>query len=121
MCSNSILFIISIYSPFSHSSVFSFKTGKITVHNPVKLGSDVLNKYFRHSKYASFQRQLNYFGFRKLEGKGKMSPCSYINETTTTDIRSLLTVKVSFISLLYIMNSWNIYCEKDLIKNSPYV
>eukprot|EP00594_Rhizosolenia_setigera_P002218 CAMPEP_0178952608 /NCGR_PEP_ID=MMETSP0789-20121207/7938_1 /TAXON_ID=3005 /ORGANISM="Rhizosolenia setigera, Strain CCMP 1694" /LENGTH=417 /DNA_ID=CAMNT_0020633735 /DNA_START=408 /DNA_END=1661 /DNA_ORIENTATION=- len=77
----------------NNSDVIEWKNGKITVHNPVKLGSDVLNKYFRHSKYASFQRQLNYFGFRKLEGKGKMSPCSYINETTTTDIRSLLTVK----------------------------
>ena len=68
--------------------------GKIEVHNPHKLESDVLNKYFRHSKYASFQRQLNYFGFRKLAGKGKMAPCSYVNELATTDLRSLLKMKV---------------------------
>jgi HSF-type DNA-binding len=63
------------------------------VHNPHKLASDVLQKYFRHSKFASFQRQLNYFGFRKLAGKGKMAPCSYVNEATTMDYRSILAIK----------------------------
>ena len=36
------------------------------MHDPKALGNDVLHKYFRHSKYSSFQRQLNYFGFRKV-------------------------------------------------------
>jgi len=67
--------------------------GKIEVHNPPKLASEILQNYFRHSKYASFQRQLNYFGFRKLAGKGKMSPCSYVNDEITPDIRSLLRIK----------------------------
>lgn len=69
------------------------REGKIEVHNPHKLASDVLHKYFRHSKFASFQRQLNYFGFRKLAGKGKMAPCSYVNEATTMDFRSILAIK----------------------------
>jgi HSF-type DNA-binding len=68
--------------------------GKIEVHNPHKLETHVLNRYFRHSKFASFQRQLNYFGFRKLAGKGKMAPCSYVNDSTTNELGSLLLVKV---------------------------
>ena len=43
--------------------------GRIEVHAPTRLEREVLGKYFRHSKYSSFQRQLNYFGFRKIAGK----------------------------------------------------
>lgn len=70
--------------------------GKIVVHKPESLQDSVLGNYYRHSKYASFQRQLNYFGFKKrLHGgkKGKLSPCSYIHESLDGDVRSLLTLK----------------------------
>ncbi|KAL7567553.1 hypothetical protein ACA910_000157 [Epithemia clementina (nom. ined.)] len=68
--------------------------GKIEVHSPHRLESDVLQKYFRHSKFASFQRQLNYFGFRKQAGKGKMAPCSYVNEELpSNDLSCLLHIK----------------------------
>ena len=68
----------------------------IEVHSPKRLESEVLHKYFRHSKFASFQRQLNYFGFRKQAGKGKMAPCSYVNEDLpSTDLGCLLHIKVS--------------------------
>lgn len=76
-----------------HRDIIEWSNAKIEVHNPHRLESEVLNKYFRHSKYASFQRQLNYFGFRKLAGKGKMAPCSYVNENATNDLRSLLRMK----------------------------
>ncbi|KAL3774531.1 hypothetical protein ACHAW5_008854 [Stephanodiscus triporus] len=70
--------------------------GKIVVHQPDALQESVLGRYYRHSKYASFQRQLNYFGFKKrLHGgkKGKLSPCSYIHDSLTDDVGSLFTLK----------------------------
>eukprot|EP00566_Odontella_aurita_P004924 CAMPEP_0113578856 /NCGR_PEP_ID=MMETSP0015_2-20120614/29735_1 /TAXON_ID=2838 /ORGANISM="Odontella" /LENGTH=617 /DNA_ID=CAMNT_0000482751 /DNA_START=373 /DNA_END=2226 /DNA_ORIENTATION=- /assembly_acc=CAM_ASM_000160 len=67
--------------------------GSIRVHDPHTLENDVLGKYFRHSKYSSFQRQLNYFGFRKVGSKGRMSPCSYTNDDTGDDLSSLLSIK----------------------------
>eukprot|EP00584_Thalassiosira_punctigera_P022150 CAMPEP_0172553110 /NCGR_PEP_ID=MMETSP1067-20121228/48539_1 /TAXON_ID=265564 ORGANISM="Thalassiosira punctigera, Strain Tpunct2005C2" /NCGR_SAMPLE_ID=MMETSP1067 /ASSEMBLY_ACC=CAM_ASM_000444 /LENGTH=421 /DNA_ID=CAMNT_0013341221 /DNA_START=350 /DNA_END=1615 /DNA_ORIENTATION=- len=70
--------------------------GKIVVHKPESLQESVLGNYYRHSKYASFQRQLNYFGFKKRlhnGKKGKLSPCSYIHESLTEDMGSLYTLK----------------------------
>ena len=87
-----------------HRDIIEWSNGKIEVHNPTKLEKEVLNQYFRHSKYASFQRQLNYFGFRKLAGKGKMAPCSYVNENATSDLRSLLRMKVCFFGWFYFMS-----------------
>ena len=76
-----------------NDEIIEWSHGRIKVHYPERLETEVLHKYFRHSKFASFQRQLNYFGFRKIAGKGKMAPCSYVNEACTSDIRSLLHIK----------------------------
>jgi len=76
-----------------NNEIIEWSQARIKVHFPDRLEKEVLHKYFRHSKFASFQRQLNYFGFRKIAGKGKMSPCSYVNDAATEDIRSLLLIK----------------------------
>jgi hypothetical protein len=73
--------------------IIEWVDGRIMLHYPERLEGEVLHKYFRHSKFDSFQRQLNYFGFKKLAGKGKMAPCSYANKGCTSDIRSLLLIK----------------------------
>jgi hypothetical protein len=77
----------------NNSEYIEWRNASIFVHDPPGLEKDILPKYFRHSNYSSFQRQMNYFGFRKIAGKGKMAPCSYVNEHAKEDISSLLFIK----------------------------
>lgn len=76
-----------------NSEYIEWKNSSILVHDPPGLEKRILPKYFRHSNYSSFQRQMNYFGFRKIAGKGKMAACSYVNEHAKEDISSLLYIK----------------------------
>lgn len=79
---------------FEDAEIIQWDQGKIYVKDPDKLGKEVLKKYFRHSRYTSFQRQLNYFGFKKIEGKGKFSPCVYANDDFKgPDMRAILNIK----------------------------
>ena len=54
--------------------------GRITIGDPKRLGDEVLARYFRHGNFSSFQRQLNYFGYYKVQGKGRLAACVYTND-----------------------------------------
>lgn len=72
--------LVDILRDPSYVRLMEWKNSKIYIHDPPGVCRQVLPSFFRHSNYASFQRQLNYFGFRKTDGrgrKGKMAPCVY--------------------------------------------
>ncbi|KAG7400657.1 hypothetical protein PHYBOEH_004926 [Phytophthora boehmeriae] len=49
-----------------------------------RMMSHVLPKYFKHRKYTSFQRQLNYFNFKKWT-KSKAVVCTFSNDSFMRD------------------------------------
>ncbi|KAJ8602997.1 hypothetical protein CTAYLR_001524 [Chrysophaeum taylorii] len=59
--------------------LIAWNGGKIFIQDPSALEKK-MSAYFRHSNFSSFQRQLNNFGFRKVEGKGKLAPCMYMHD-----------------------------------------
>ncbi|RHX98525.1 hypothetical protein DYB36_014341 [Aphanomyces astaci] len=67
------------------------------VHNFDAMEKHMLPTYFRHSKFASFQRQLNYFGFRKVQtpsaSSNKHSNIYYQPLFTRDDPSAMLLIK----------------------------
>ncbi|BFU20237.1 heat shock transcription factor, putative [Entamoeba histolytica HM-1:IMSS-B] len=69
-------FIAKLYllvnSPQSNSLICwsePLKGTAICVNNPVQFAQEILPKHFKHSNIASFVRQLNIYGFHKLDCK----------------------------------------------------
>ena len=58
-----------------------------TIRNPTQFASEVIPDYFGHKKFASFERQLNYYGFRKIQ--------TIAIKKADTDIRTLKHVTFS--------------------------
>ncbi|KAG9407260.1 DnaJ sub C member 7 [Aphanomyces cochlioides] len=60
------------------SSIISWANNgsSIQILDTDRMAQYILPKYFKHSKYASFQRQLNYFGFRKWT-KSQTNICTF--------------------------------------------
>ncbi|CAH0477580.1 unnamed protein product [Peronospora belbahrii] len=58
------------------------------IYDMAAMTNYVLPKYFKHHKYASFQRQLNYFHFRKWT-KSRAVVCTFSNQFFQRDQPSL--------------------------------
>ena len=62
--------LFDILNDVNYNKIISWdKEGnKIIIFDVVKLCNEILPKFYKHRKYASFIRQLNLYGFRKSKG-----------------------------------------------------
>lgn len=57
----------------NHTTIRWIKNGKgFVILDRENLEETILPLYFRHNKFSSFQRQLNYYGFKKCFTKNKL-------------------------------------------------
>jgi hypothetical protein len=72
---------------FSHVVSWNSEGGSFKVHDPMVFADDVMPTYFNQTKYKSFQRQLNLYGFVRIhQGYHK---ASYSNENFRRDDLSI--------------------------------
>merc|ERR1719440_2252172 len=62
------------------------------IHDMPRFVSEVLQKYFAHQKFSSFQRQLNLYGYRRIEPGGDEPAGSFTHESFRRDASELLSL-----------------------------
>ena len=74
--------------------IIRWSRGDIMIPDPAALERNLL-KYYKHSKYASFQRQLNNFGYRrKWLGRGSMMKDTvYERQGASENLDDLLSLR----------------------------
>mmetsp|Transcript_18932 Transcript_18932/g.58356 ORF Transcript_18932/g.58356 Transcript_18932/m.58356 type:complete len:201 (-) Transcript_18932:91-693(-) len=75
-------------------------TGSLIIPNPKKLEKTLL-EYFRHGRYASFQRQLNNFGYRRVGSPGNATV--YRRELSAAELSRGVVAPESILSLRHVL------------------
>merc|ERR1711862_479338 len=63
----------AIISFFSHGRAFG-------IHKPKQFETYIMPKYFKHTRFTSFQRQLNLYGFHRITKAGSPDNGGYFHE-----------------------------------------
>ena len=72
--------------------IIRWRRGDIVIPDPAALERN-LSKYYKHSKYASFQRQLNNFGYRRRFALGEATETVYERAGASENLDDLLALR----------------------------
>lgn len=96
MSQNPVPFAKALYRMIKeHPEVISWDstTGSIVIPDPKAL-EKTLVEYFRHGRYASFQRQLNNFGYRRVGSPGQATVYRrWCNDSQDMSPESILSLR----------------------------
>ena len=102
--------LIKILQDKQNVPIIEWVDGEVVIRNPRRLENEILTKYFRQSRFDSFKKQLNNFGFVKQgQARGdRYAPCIYSNSNTSSEVLSIMHLK-----------SKSSIRTKNLKKNAP--
>ncbi len=74
---------------------------KVIIFDTIKFSNKILPKYFNHKNYSSFVRQLNIYGFNKINNIYNLKSEQYFNEyfqrdKTIEEIREIKRKNISY-------------------------
>ena len=72
--------------------IIRWRRGDIVIPDPAALERN-LSKYYKHSKYASFQRQLNNFGYRRKFTDQQAAETVYERQGASENLDDLLALR----------------------------